>query len=49
MKDTKHIRQDFYWVPWVIPKGFGLGDAGRMGVKIKFSEHGHVGYQIKGE
>ena len=27
----KHIRQDFHWVPWVMPKGLGLGGAG--GVK----------------
>ena len=46
MKDIKHIRRDFHWVPWVIPKGFGLGV---LGVKNLFSEHGHVAYQIKGD
>ena len=33
MKDIKHIRLDFHWVPWVVPKGFGLGGAGGGGVK----------------
>ena len=31
MKDIKHIRQDFHWVPWVMPKGLGLGGAGGGG------------------
>ena len=31
MKDVKHIRQDFHWVPWVMPKGMGLGGAGGGG------------------
>ena len=47
MKDIKHIRRDFHWVRWVMPKGLGLGGAG--GSKIYFSEHGHVAYQIKGD
>ena len=25
MKDTKHIRRDFYSVAWVIPRGWDLG------------------------
>ena len=25
MKDTKHIRQDFHWVAWVMPQGSDLG------------------------
>ena len=25
MKDTKHIRQDFHSVAWVMPMGSGLG------------------------
>ena len=33
MKDIKHIRRDFHWVPWVMPKGLGLGGAGRVGVQ----------------
>ena len=28
MKDIKHIRQDFHLVPWVMPKGLGLGVLG---------------------
>ena len=34
MKDIKHIRRYFHWVPWVMPKGLGLGGAG--GSKINF-------------
>ena len=34
MKDIKQIRQDFHWVPWVMPKGVGLGGAG--GQKFNF-------------
>ena len=50
MKDIKHIRRDFNWVPWVIPKGLGLGCAGGGGgIKNLISEHGHVAYQIKGD
>ena len=45
MKDIKPIRQNFHLVPWVMPQGLGLGDAG--GSKNQFSEHGHVAYQIK--
>ena len=29
MKDIKHIRRDFHSVPLVMPKGLGLGGAGR--------------------
>ena len=25
MKDIKHIRRDFYLVPWVMPQGWALG------------------------
>ena len=25
MKDTKHIRRDFYSVPWVMPQGWDFG------------------------
>ena len=38
----KHIGWDFHSVPLVMPHGLGAG------VKIKFSEHGHMSYQIKG-
>ena len=30
MKDIKHIRRDFHSVPWVMPKGLGLGGAGGL-------------------
>ena len=33
MEDIKHIRQDLYSVPWVMPQGVGLGGAGGGGVK----------------
>ena len=49
MKDTKHIRQDFYSVTWVMPQGWeGLwGAGGAQVVKITFFfKHGHVAYQI---
>ena len=40
MTDIKHIRRDFHWVPWDIPKGLRLGGTG--GSKIEFSKYGHV-------
>ena len=51
MKDTKHIRRDFYSVPWVMPQGsVGLwGTMGAHGVKHFFFKHGHVAYQIDGD
>ena len=45
MKDIKHIRLDFHSVPWVLPKGLGLGGAG---VKSLIFSHSHVAYQIRG-
>ena len=33
-KNIKHIRRDFHLVPWVMPKGLGLGGAG--GQKFNF-------------
>ena len=50
MKDTKHIRRDFYSVAWVMPQGWdfaALGDLG--GQTIIFFKHGHVAYQIDGD
>ena len=47
MKNVKHIGRDFYSVAWVMPQGWDCGGAGES--KIKFSEHGHVTYQIKGD
>ena len=37
MKDTKHIRQDFYSVAWVMPQGCDFGVLGvPTGSKKKF-------------
>ena len=45
MKDTKHIRQDFYSVAWVMPQGWDFGVLGCPGgQKIIFFKHGHVAY-----
>ena len=50
MKDTKHIRQDFYSVAWVMPQGSDLGGLGvPRGSKNFFFKHGHVAYQIDGD
>ena len=48
MKDTKHIRQDFYSVAWVMPQEL---DFGALGVPRGsfFFEHGHVAYQSDGD
>ena len=48
MKDTKHIRLDFYSVTWVMPQGWDLGVLGCPGVPFLF-KHGHVAYQIVGD
>ena len=47
MKDTKHIRREFYSVAWVMPQRWDFGALGvpRGSKKIK---HGHVAYQIDG-
>ena len=44
IKDIKHIERDFHSVALFMPKGWDLGF---WGIKIKFSEHGHVAYQIE--
>ena len=51
MKDTKHIRWDFYSVAWVMhAPGVGLwGTGGTQGVKQFFFKHSHVAYQIDGD
>ena len=50
MKDTKHIRRDFYSVPWVMPQGWDFGAlGGAQGVKFVFFKHGHEVYQIDGD
>ena len=43
MKDIKYIRWDFHWVPWVMPKGLGLGVAGGQ----KFNFQNMVMWHIK--
>ena len=49
MKDTKHIRRDFYSVDWVMPQGWDFGALGvSRGVNF-FFKHGHVEYQIDGD
>ena len=47
MKDTKHIRQDFYFVAWVMPQGWDFGALGEPRASNNFFyKHGHVAYQI---
>ena len=47
MKDTKHIRWDFYSVPWVMPQGWDFGALWvTRGSNNFFFKHGHVEYQI---
>ena len=48
MKDTKHIRRNFYSVAWVMPQGW---DFGALGVPRGsfFLKHGDVAYQIDGD
>ena len=47
IKDTKHIRQDFYSVAWVMPQGSNFGALGvPRGGSILFFKYGHVAYQI---
>ena len=51
MKDTKHIRRDFYSDPSVMPQGWDFGALGvpRGSKKFFFFKHGHVVYQIDGD
>ena len=50
MKDTKHIRQDFYSVACVMAQGWNLGHWGCPGAQIVFFfKHDHVAYQIDGD
>ena len=50
MRDTKHIRQDFYSVVWVMPQGWDFGALGvPRGSNNFFFKHGHVAYQIDGD
>ena len=50
IKDTKHIRQNFHSVDWVMPQGWYFGALGvpRGSKKIIF-KHGHVAFQIDGD
>ena len=52
MKDTKHIRQDFNSVHWVMPQGSDFGALGgdeRVKKLFFLKKHGHVAYQIDGD
>ena len=50
MKDTKHIRWDFYSVAWFMPQGWDIGALGvPRGSNIFVFKHGHVAYQIEGD
>ena len=50
IKDTKHIKGDFYSVPWVMPQGQDFGALGcPVGQKTFFFKHGYVVYQIDGD
>ena len=50
MKDTKHIRQEFHSVTWVMPQGWDFGALGvPRGSTVFFFKHGHVAYQIYGD
>ena len=43
MKDTKHIRQDFNSVAWVMPQGSDFRALGVLrGSNLFFFKHGHV-------
>ena len=46
MKDTIHIRRDFYSVAWVMPQGWDFGALGVPRGSNIFFKHGHVVYQI---
>ena len=49
MKETKHIGQDFYSVPWVMPQGWDFGALGVPRESKKNFKDGHVAYQINGD
>ena len=50
MKDTQHIRRDFYSVARVMPKGSDLVALGvPRGSNNFFFKHVHVAYQIDGD
>ena len=50
MKETKHIRRDFYSITWVMPLGWDFGPVGvPRGSNNFFFKHGHVAYQMEGD
>ena len=50
MKDTKHIRRDFYSVACVLSQGWDFGALGvPRGSNNFFFKYGHVAYQIDGD
>ena len=49
MKDTKHIRRDFYSVAWVMPHRWDFGALGVPRGSNNFFSNGHVAYQIDGD
>ena len=50
MKGTKHIRQNFYSVAWVMPQDWDFVALGvPRGSNNFFFKHGHVAYQIVGD
>ena len=50
MKDTKHIRQEFHSVTWVMPQGWDFGALGvPRGSTVFLFKHGYVAYQIYGD
>ena len=46
MKDTNHIRRDFYSVAWAMPQGWDFWALWVPGWSVFFFKHGHVAYQI---
>ena len=48
MKDTKHIRRDFYSVALVMFQEWTWGTGEPRGSIDFFTKHGHVAYQIDG-
>ena len=47
MKETKHIRRDFYSIAWVMPRRWYLESLGVSSwSKTFFFQHSHVEYQI---
>ena len=49
IKDTKHIKQDFYSVAWVMSQGWDFRAPGVPRGSKKNFKHGHVAYQIDGD